>query len=400
MASKISKTLILLLIIAGLVAVLFASFLFGYNYVRSQDEDYRRMSAEAEANDGNLVTEDTPGAIPIFIPRSSDIDDITGILEEAGFISNPMVFKLMSKFNGYNGSYQAGTHYLLPDMSYDAIMFALTRQPKPLKITFVEGETYLEMRKKMVDSGLNIDVQRMDSLVRNPNEFLDYDFVRKLSASSNREWILQGYLWPDTYWLDPNLDELSILRLFLDNTEQKLKAGKYEEKAASMGMTLDEVMNLASIVQKEGNIEEMSKIGKVFLNRYAQQMPMESCATINYLRGEEGLDPIPWALSSDLVKYRNNAYNTYSFAGLPPGPINNPGTLAIEGVLWPANNDSWPGADSYLYFCATGEGDNVFATSLEEHEANIAYYSAQWYADAGQEAPEFGDQEPTDDQEG
>ena len=165
-----------------------------------------------------------------------------------------------------------------------------------------------------------------------------------------------------------------------------------------MGMTLDEVMNLASIVQKEGNIEEMSKIGKVFLNRYAQDMPMESCATINYLRGEEGLDPIPWALNSDLVKYRTNPYNTYSFAGLPPGPINNPGTLAIEGVLWPANNDSWPGADSYLYFCATGEGDNVFATSLQEHEANIAHYSAQWYAEEGKEVPDFADGDQVDDQ--
>ncbi len=385
MTSKFSKVLLAIIFIAALLLFTLAAFFFGYRYVRSQDEIFNRMNALSEEYGGNLINEDTPGAVSIFIPRSSDMDDISLILKEQGFIGNTLLFKLISKFNGFDGRYQAGTHYLMHGMSYDEIMYTLTRQPKPLSITFVEGESYLEMRQKMLDSGLNIDVNRLDNLVRHPNAFLDYEFVRNIANDDSREWLLQGYLWPDTYWFDPNLDEESIIRMFLDNTERKLDEGAYADKAKSMGMTIDEVMNMASIVQKEGNIEEMSKIGRVFLNRYSIGMPMESCATINYLRMDEGLEPLPWALHSDLEKYAKNAYNTYAFPGLPPGPINNPGTLAIEGVLWPANEDSWAGASQYLYFCATGEGHNVFATSLEEHQANVNYYSSQWYGTSNEE---------------
>lgn len=385
MTSKFSKVLLAIIFIAALLLFTLAAFFFGYRYVRSQDEIFNRMNALSEEYGGNLINEDTPGAVSIFIPRSSDMDDISLILKEQGFIGNTLLFKLISKFNGFDGRYQAGTHYLMHGMSYDEIMFTLTRQPKPLSITFVEGESYLEMRQKMLDSGLNIDVNRLDNLVRHPNAFLDYEFVRNIANDDSREWLLQGYLWPDTYWFDPNLDEESIIRMFLDNTERKLDEGAYADKAKSMGMTIDEVMNMASIVQKEGNIEEMSKIGRVFLNRYSIGMPMESCATINYLRMDEGLEPLPWALHSDLEKYATNPYNTYAFPGLPPGPINNPGTLAIEGVLWPANEDSWAGASQYLYFCATGEGHNVFATSLEEHQANVNYYSSQWYGTSNEE---------------
>lgn len=388
MASKISKTLLILILITVLIVASVAAFYAGFRYVRAQNENFRYMDSLAEASGGNLVNEDTPGAIEIFIPRSSNMDDITNLLAAEGFIDNKLIFKVMSKFNGFDGNYQAGTHYLLADMTYDEIMFALTRQPKPLRITFLEGDTYLQMKERMLDAGLNIDVDRLDDLVRHPNAFLDYNFVRQIEAKADREWTLQGYLWPDTYLFDPNLDEESIIRMFLNNTQQKLNQGGYATRAASMGMTLDQVMTLASVVQKEGNIEEMSMIGRVFLNRYGMGMPLEACSTINYLRGEEGLEPIPWALYSDLVKYANNPFNTYSFQGLPPGPINNPGTLSVEGILWPANEENWQGANEYLYFCATGEGDNVFARTLAEHEANVEYYSSRWYEEAGLETPQ------------
>lgn len=378
MGAKISKTMLILCIAAALILTAFAAFLQGFHYVQTQDKRLTRLNEAYEESGKAMVTEETPGAVAVFIPRSADMDEITKILKDHDIISNSFLFRFLSKFNGFDNSYQAGTHYLLKNMSYDEIMFILTRQPDPLKITFVEGETYLQMRDKLVEAGLNIDVRRMDDLVRHPNEFLDYPFVRELSANPEREWLLQGYLWPDTYWFDPNLDEVGILRMFLDNTQKKLSENDYSSRAARMNMSMDQVITIASIVQAEGNIEEMSKIGRVFLNRFELKMPMESCATINYLRSEEGEKPIPWATNADLQKYRNNPYNTYANPGLPPGPINNPGTLAIEGILWPANEDSWPGASQYLYFCATGDGSNVFATNAEEHQANIEYYRNAW----------------------
>lgn len=377
MQRKLIKISVATLIVFLLVLVGIKAFWGGYAYVLRQDERLMALK-KAEADGQGLITEDTPGAISVFIPRSANMEDISQILKENGLISNPFLFKVVSKFNGYNGNYQAGTHYLLPGMNYDELMYTLTRRPEPVKITFLEGETYQEMKQKMLDSGLNIDVRRLDELVRHPNEFLNYSFVRELSSNPDREWLLQGYLWPDTYWIDPTFDEVSILRMFLDNTEKKLEENDYRQRAASMNMTLDQVMTIASIVQKEGNISEMSKIGRVFLNRFSQEMPMESCATINYLRGELGESPIPWASAEDLVRFAQNPYNTYSHKGLPPGPINNPGTIAIEGILWPATEDTWAGANSYLFFCATGEGDNVFATTLEQHEANVEYYRKAW----------------------
>ena len=381
MRSKIVKTIFTLMLIAALLLAGISAFSFGYRYVRSQDAQMNRLDRIAEENNGALVNEDTEGAVKVFIPRSAEMEEIAQILSDQGLISNTIIFRIMSKFNGFDGHYQAGTHYLLPTMSYDEIMYSLTRQPEALKITFLEGDTYQVMKKRMKDAGLNIDEERMDDLVRHPNEFLDYSFVRDLVADPRREWLLQGYLWPDTYLFDPNLDEISILRMFLDNTERKLAETDYVSRAASMNMSLDEVLTIASIVQVEGNISEMSKIGRVFLNRFNLEMPMESCATINYLRQELGEEPIPWATEKDLIRFKSDPYNTYSNPGLPPGPINNPGTIAIEGILWPASPDTWKGAESYLYFCAKGNGENIFATTVEEHLANVEHFSSLWEAE-------------------
>ena len=131
-----------------------------------------------------------------------------------------MLFLIISKFNGFDGSYRAGTHYLLPNMSYDEIMFLLTHEPKPVTITFPEGLTYQQMKEKMIEAGLNFDEKRLDAMVRRPNALIDYDFVRQIQMNEDREWLLQGYLWPDTYYFDPNADEEDILRIFLNNTEQ------------------------------------------------------------------------------------------------------------------------------------------------------------------------------------
>ena len=135
---------------------------------------------------------------------------------------------------------------------------------------------------------------------------------------------------------------------------------------------------LASIVQAEGSWSDISKIGKVFLNRLNLDMPLESCATINFLRLENGEEPNLWVRQADLQRFASSPYNTYRVDGLPPGPINNPGTVAIEGVLWPASQSSWKDANEYLYFCARGDGTNEFAKTLEEHEANVAKYQSAW----------------------
>ncbi len=383
--SRLLKTILILAFIIMLAGLAFFGFINGYDYVRLQNERFVDLNRAFEANQGESpFNSQMPGAVEIYITRSASTSDIADILYRHQLIKNKTLFKILSKFNGFDGAYQAGTHYLSPKMSYDEIMFTLTRLPKPVTLTFPEGMTYQQMRDKMVEEGLRIDVKRMDDLVSRPNLFIDYSFVQEILLHADRAWPLQGYLWPDTYQFDPNMDEESILRMFLDNTAKKLKEYDYGDRAARMGLSMDQVITLASIVQAEGVGTDTSKIGKVFLNRLKQEMPLESCATINYLRLENGEKPRLWVQNSDLARFEASPYNSYSHAGLPPGPINNPGIIAIEGVLWPANEQSWPGANDYLYFCARGDGSNEFAKTIEEHEKNVAYYESNWQEPAGE----------------
>lgn len=351
----------------------------GYNYVVQQNNRFKQISLAYDNNQGESPFDQSmPGAIEVIIPRSSDVSEIIDILYNLGIVKNKFFFKVLSKFNGFNGTYQAGTHYLSKEMSYDEIMYLLSRPPKPVTITFTEGLSYRQMKDILRENGIKFDEQKLDNLIRKPSAFTSYRFVQDLAIHPDREWLLQGYLWPDTYQFDANTDEETIIRTMLNNTEQKLKDSNYYERAKRMGMTMDEVITLASIVQQEGSVVEMNKIGKVFLNRLKAERPLESCASINYLRLEEGEKPRLWASTEDLRRFRDNPYNTYARHGLPPGPINSPGTIAIESILWPANESTWEGADQYYFFCAKGDGTNAFAKTLEEHEANVAKYEALW----------------------
>ncbi|HZK42576.1 MAG TPA: endolytic transglycosylase MltG [Clostridia bacterium] len=377
MPRRIAKPLIILLIIVLLVGVVLAGFGLGYRYVREQDKRMAYLKGLFDARGFSPFDEDTPGAIEVYVEQQSKTHDIALMLKDKGLIGSTFAFEFLSKFNGFDGQYQYGTHYLLEDMSYDEIMVILTNQPQPVTITFPEGMTYQQMKEKMLEAGMSFNPDLLDAMVKQPGLFADYSFVPLIEQTPGREWLLQGYLWPDTYRFDVNSTEQDIIRIFLNNTERHIRVGGYMEKAEKMGMSLDRVLTLASIVQQEGPIDEMPKIAKVFLNRLEREMPLQSCATINYLRAEENREPQLWILNSDIERYRDNFYNTYRHQGLPPGPINSPGTVAIEGVLWPATERTWGGANAYLFFVAKGDGTNDFSKTAEEHQAKADRYSSQ-----------------------
>ncbi|HZK29581.1 MAG TPA: endolytic transglycosylase MltG [Clostridia bacterium] len=376
MPRRISKPLIVLIVVIIAAGAILVGYGLGYRYVRDQDKRIEYLKDQFDIRGFSPFNKDTPGAVEVYVEQHSDPTDIANTLKEAGLIRNTFAFELLSKFNGFDGQYKYGTHYLLPEMSYDEIMVVLTNQPQPVSITFIEGMTYTQMKDKMLEAGMQFNPDLLDAMVRQPGLFSDYAFVSAIEMNPDREWLLQGYLWPDTYLFDINATEQQIIRIFLNNTQRHLNVEGYYERAEKIGMTMDQVFTLASIVQQEGPFSEMPQIAKVFMNRLEKEMPLQSCATVNYLRSEDGKDPTLWILNEDIERYRTNRYNTYRFSGLPPGPINSPGTVAIEGVLWPATDRSWPGAGSYLYFCATGKGTNDFSKTLEEHEAKVARYSS------------------------
>ena len=172
---------------------------------------------------------------------------------------------------------------------------------------------------------------------------------------------LEGYLYPDTYQFARGVSASAIVDAMVKRFWQVI--GKFEQKIAESGITLHEVVTLASIVEKEtGKASERPLIASVFLNRLRKRMRLESDPTVIY-----GIKDFSGNLKKrDLSTY--SPYNTYVVRGLPPGPIANPGIDSIKAVLYPAKTN-------YLYFVSKNDGSHHFSSSLKEH--NRAVYTYQ-----------------------
>ncbi len=366
-----------LIVLLSVIMVGIVGIFLGYNYVISQGNRFEVLEQALE--DKTLVIDrKTPGAVMIVIEDGDDTSDIADKLKDTGLVDNTLVFKLMSKFNGFDGGYLAGTHFLTSNLSYDEIMYLLCQEPEVITITFPEGMTYEEVKQKLIDKGLEFDPAKLDEIMNSPNLFVSYKFVSLIQSPEGRDFILSGYLFPDTYNFDMNASETEILGTFLRNMNAKLYEDFYA-RAEKIGMTMDQVMTLASLIQQEtNNPTDMLSVSAVFHNRLkAEDESMQrlgSCATINFLRLKDGL-PKVWAASS-ADQLRESPYNTYLYKGLPPGPICMPGLDAIQAALYPTD-------ENYMYFCATGiEGGTAFAVTIEEQNANVATYSVNWNNEA------------------
>ncbi|MGI6546499.1 MAG: endolytic transglycosylase MltG [Fastidiosipilaceae bacterium] len=402
--SRVTSFLVSVLIIILVVGI---GFLIGYRYIFTQTERFYKYDAAVSSSlaaatattvpdqttsaatdqEGNLlptaptevtttvspaetvtlVNRDTPNAIMVYVNMGDKTADIAEELARKGVIKNKSLFTILSKVNGFDGLYRSGTHFVTADMSYDEIMYMLSLNPETIRITFREGLTYEEMKVHLKKSGINFDEPKMDRLVNNPNEFLNYDFVTSIPVGDEREYPLQGYLFPDTYHFDMNTNEKTIVDRMLLNCENKLSDELYE-RAESIGMSMDEVIILASIIQMESAVPgEMYKVSRVFHNRLDDGERLQSCATVNYIRKGQGKEPTFIVSNADMEM--DDPYNTYKHAELPPGPICSPGLEAIKAALYPDNDNQ-----NLYYFCSRGDGTNYFSTTLEEHNAAVERY--------------------------
>lgn len=378
---KLKFVVHILIILLLLVSFAIMGVYVGYNYVITQEERFTALEASIE--DGSFkVDMNTEGAIPFVIRTGDMTSDIADQLFELGLIDNTFMFSLLSKVNGFDGAYQAGTHYLLQGLDYDEIMFLLTQRSVSVTVTFPEGITYEEMKVKLHEAGLTFSDEEMDECMDSPNLFTDYRFVSQIELVEGRDHVLSGYLFPDTYEFDVNASAETIISTMLNNTESKLY-DEYYERAESLGMSMDQIMTLASIIQAESsNMTDMMYISSVFRNRMNSSDEsmhyLGSDATVNFIRRMNGLDPDLFLTADDISL--DSPYNTYMYQGLPPGPICMPGQDAIQAALYPEPNSN------YMYFCADGYGGTLFAVTLAEHENNIATFQANWEARQAEEA--------------
>lgn len=374
LSGKVRVALRILIVLVLLFSFTIAGVYVGYNYVISQDKRFNNLKSDIE--DGKYdIKADTEGAVTVVIKNGDSTSDIADKLYEQGLITNKFLFSIISKLNGFDGAYVAGTHYLLMGFSYDELMYFLTLEPAAVKVTIPEGSTYYEIKKILHDAGLNFDDDEFDKCMNSPNLFVDYEFVSQIEIKEGRDFILSGYLYPDTYYFDVNASPESIIRRFLNNTQSKLY-DEYYVRAKRLGMSMDEIITMASVIQMEtGRPADMMLVSAVFHNRLdsddESMRYLGSSATINYLveirGGKTSL------LHTDSELNIDSPYNTYTHQGLPPGPICMPGLDAISAALYPE-----PGCN-YMYFCATGiDGGTAFATNLEDHEENVEKYRENW----------------------
>lgn len=359
-------------VVMSLVVVFFlATCTFGFFWVKSSLEP--------------INTEATK-TIQVEIPEGSSTKEIANILFEKDLIKNATVFNYYSKIKSYN-NYQSGFYNLSQSMSVDDLAKALqesgtpTAQEEPAgKVLIVEGYTLTQIANSVTLNAKTDD--KTDKTPFTSEEFLatvtNQEFIDRMVATypnlfaslpaedSGVIYRLEGYLFPAVYdyYDDATIEDL--VEQMISTTDARLQP--YYEAIANKNLTVNEVLTLASLVEKEGSTDEDRRnIASVFFNRLNAEMPLQSNIAILYAQGKLG-EETTLAEDTNIDTSIESPYNIYWRAGLMPGPVDSPSLSAIEAVL-NAN------ATDYYYFVAdVTTGTVYFANTIEEHDQNVATY--------------------------
>lgn len=283
----------------------------------------------------------------IFVVQKGEgVREIANNLKREGLIKDPIVFFLLARQKGLDKQIQAGDFRLNPSLSAEEVATNLTHGTLDIWTTIPEG-------------------LRADEIA---------DILKKQIPSYQESWraVLdanEGYLFPDTYLIPRDADINLVLSLFKNNFQQKYDSVKGEK---TTNLSDPQTITVASIIEREAVFaEDRPLVASVLINRLNLGMALGSDPTVMYALGYDIQTKSWWKKDltvDDLVI--NSPYNTRKVAGLPPGPISNPGLSAIEAALKPASTD-------YLYFYSDKKGHLHFATTLEGHNANIKKYGSE-----------------------
>lgn len=315
------------ILLVGVLAILLGSFVYGLSKpVNSASKDITYVS----------------------IKSGMTADTIGNLLYEQGLIKNVLAFRIVSKIHGLDSKLKAGDYSFTKDMSVMQIVDKLARGETAQKqITIPEGYTVDQIALLIKEKQLG-DPDKFKKLAKN---FIPYSYM---TANSSTVYPVEGYIFPDTYEIGSGASEEDILTMMVTEFDKRFSQ-EMRERAEQIGLSNREVIILASLVEKEARIDsDRPIIAGVFLNRLKHNMPLQSCATIQYILGY----PKPELSIQDTEI--DSVYNTYQHSGLPPGPIANPGLASINAVLYSTDTD-------YLYFVADKQGHHHFSKTYEEH---------------------------------
>lgn len=322
--------------------------------------------------------------IQVELKEESSLDKMADILIEKNVITEKWFFKIYSLATKAPKTFSAGTYEIQTSMDYQSIINHMKNKENArnvVDVTITEGMNILECAE-LLDKN---EICNKDEFLKycNSNKFNEtYSFLKDINNSSRRIYYLEGYLFPDTYKFYKGEDCFNVISKFLNNYKKKIyeknsvegyssKVSIYEI-ADSRGISVDDVINLASLIQAEAaNKDDMYKVSSVINNRLATMASggknrfgefsmhlLRIDATIYYPYRNETSIP------KEMKKGFTSSYNTYKIEGLPPGPICNPGLDAIHAALFPAQTD-------YYYYCHSNAGESFFARTNEVHISNL-----------------------------
>ncbi|HRW81071.1 MAG TPA: endolytic transglycosylase MltG [Desulfomonilia bacterium] len=291
-----------------------------------------------------------PRAVLADIEPGQSAWEISRELQEGGVIADAHTFMVIATLTGKARRLQAGS-YVFEGNHYplDIMNILFRGMTQRYRITVPEGYTLFQIGTLVEKTGL----LSRQSFIRSAMDPASTTFF-KIEAPS-----MEGFLYPDTYFLVPHITPLEIIAKMIDRFN-KIYTPEMEQRAKELGLSMTEVITLASMIEKEAVVQtEKPVISSVFHNRLKRNMRLQSDPTAIY-----GIEGFSRKISpKDLL--RESPYNTYRHHGLPPGPICSPGIESIRAALWPARTD-------YLYFVARGNGTHAFSRSLQEHNQSIS----------------------------
>lgn len=299
----------------------------------------------------------------VDIPADATYSEIIDILKDNGLIKRKEFCKLFAKFRGFDGeTYLSGQYYLNSKMGVEGMLKDIMAAPvtaESISLSFPEGWTVTQILEKIEKYDVCNSAKVLTAMKTGQ---YSYDFLNDITDNKSRYLKLEGYLFPDTYDFYVDADPNYVITKFLDNFKSKWE-DEYDKRATELGFTRDEIITIASIIQKEAaNTEQMKVISSVIHNRLNHQAdyPTLGCDSTalyisNYVTPTVGE-------AQGAVYY--NAYDTSAIKGLPPGPICNPGIDAIRAALYPSDTD--------YYFFAHDKAGNIYtASTFKEHKNNL-----------------------------
>jgi UPF0755 protein len=331
-------------------------------YLRYRSDDVRRPVDPSDQSEVIFVVE--PG---------DSVTQVASKLERAGLITDAALFRWVVQHAGADRNIEAGAFPLRPSMTMNEIATRLQQSRlASATVTVPEGWRVEQIAALLETRGV-VSADAFLQAVREPSLSIEgrEEFALLFDRPEGASVSLEGFLFPDTYAfaLDSSADAIILTML----ETWRLRVSDLLAEGAETGLTIYELVTLASIVEREAVLaSEQPLIAGVYLNRLGIEMLLQADPTTQYAKGySEALGtwwaPLAIADLSEVI----SPYNTYVSPGLPPGPICNPGLSAIEAAIRPAPSD-------YYYFLARGDtGEHVFARTFEEHLQNQARYGGR-----------------------